>query len=190
MITFKNNASLTKSLVVVATIAVLIGMPLSLPVSVVSTPLPVQPTHLGVPVGNLVTLRCVPPNPWPTPSPRNACPSFHAVDTTGIESSTPYAVPAGETLIITDLDWLTGGGSDPGYNVNVGLWGCVHAGCAFSSFHSALTDLNSASVGQVHFTGGIRFTVVPIVELSWVQSAHLATGPQLVNLQIHGYLTP
>jgi hypothetical protein len=144
------------------------------------------PTHLGVPASKLITLICsgfVPlPNPNPPPGGTfvyPGCTQFSQVGTDGVQASGPYSVPAGETLVVLDVDWEATFNT-PGTIVFLNF-GCT-SGCAFIYGSHGIADFQGIVDEQDHLTAGMYLTYIP--------SVTLGNGTFLVNVSLHGYLTP
>lgn len=179
---------------VVASVTPAISAPSSVPVTVVNTPSVnvansvavtgsvslapgaqvTLPNHLGVRTANLITLWCFAqdgPN-YPT------CSSFRQIDSAGVLAATPFVIPAGETLVITDMDWeatLAAAGATVFLNL-----GCT-SGCSFIYSSSTMADSQGIAAKSDHLTSGLYLTYVPSVTVG--DAAHLS------GLQLHGYLT-
>jgi hypothetical protein len=108
---------------------------------------PGSTTHVGQNESQLVALFCEVGNSY-----------CGEQSPTGALGSTPYVVPAGSTLIVTDYSWSTVFNSSPActfapdsYSAS-DLLIATGSGVYFSSLRSALTDKNGAAALTIHFT--------------------------------------
>jgi hypothetical protein len=135
----------------------------------------ILPTHLGVPTGNLVTLRC-------SGFSGGKCLTFDRCDTTGMCSL--FSMPPGATLIITDLTFASFG-NPASTEVEYLLQTCTPTGgCINVNITPAVASPDTSAFAVEHLTSGIALTVVPTTDMTG------PVGVQLDNLIIHGYLTP
>jgi len=132
------------------------------------------PTHLGVPTASLITLACLPTDATTYPS----CTSFRQVSTAGVQASTDFTIPTGETLVVTDIDWEATF-SPPGQTVFLNF--ACSSGCAFIYSSSTVSDSVGIAARQDHLTSGLFLTYMPTVSVG--------DAPHLSEVQLHGYLT-
>jgi hypothetical protein len=137
-----------------------------------------MPTHLGVPVADLITLWCFPTDTPDNLSPYPHCTSFRQIDSAGVMATVDYTVPAGHTLVILDVDWEST--FNPAGATIFLNFPCTSR-CGFLYSSSALADAQGIASRQDHLTAGLYLTYVPIVQTS---------GAHLSEVQLHGYLTP
>jgi hypothetical protein len=137
-----------------------------------ANPVPVTiPTHLGVPLGGLVTLNCL--------NSGTTCSSFRQIDASGNQAATDYTIPAGQTLIVTDVEWEAVGGT-AGRNSFLNLQ-CA-GGCPF--VFSSRTVADSAGIASTadHLTSGVPLVYLPTVSVG--------DAFALSYLIVRGYLVP
>jgi hypothetical protein len=147
------------------------ALPVSGTVGLASGSVVITPTHLGVPVGNLVTLECI--------SSGTTCSSFRQISSGGVEATTDYSIPPGETLIITDLNWEATFGT-AGHTIFLSL-GCTSS-CAFTYTSSVVADAGGLGTTTDHLTSGLALVYLPTISLG--SAGHLS------QLLLRGYLTP
>jgi hypothetical protein len=131
----------------------------------------IMPTHLGVPVGNLVTLACL--------TSGTTCSSFRQVSSGGVQAATDYSIPPGETLIVTDLSWEATFGT-AGHTIFLNL-ACTSA-CAFLHTSSVVADAGGIGSTTDHLTSGLDLVYLPTIIV--------ANASNLSYLVLRGYLTP
>lgn len=129
------------------------------------------PTHLGVPLGSLVTLNCL--------NSGTTCSSFRQIDASGNQAATDYTIPAGQTLIITDVEWEAIGGT-VGQFTFLNLF--CSGGCAFVYQSRVVADSGQHASTADHLTSGVPLVYLPTV----------IVGPAvaLSRLVLRGYLVP
>jgi hypothetical protein len=127
-------------------------------------------THVGQNESQLVSLECDGGKSFCT-----------ANDPSGVPSTTPYVVPSGYTLIVTDWVWAGSGGAAPG-NLSADFLFNANASPGQLAFSEALTTSEGAYEHE-HYLTGIR----------------VGSGAQLVDslaaegngtARIQGYLVP
>jgi hypothetical protein len=132
---------------------------------------PGSATHVGQYESKLVSLNCV-----------YGVSFCQQVNPNGTTTTTEYTVPAGYTLVITDLEWVIYGGSgEAGYNacyffIAEGTGAYINDACA-------IADKNGTAAGKEHFTGG-----VPIASGVVLVDPNAGNSQGSSNLQ--GYLVP
>ena len=117
-------------------------------VNVVNTPTVTMPTHLGIPVVNLITIKLHGDGRWSA-----VLPDGSEVD--------PYALPAGQELLITDISWLITGGTAGGVADFF-----FNAGNTTAWEERQILDANGNGVRSEHLTSPIPFPVLPTVSVS------------------------
>lgn len=120
---------------------------LTLIVNEASNPVPVQTvgstlTHLGRPVADLVHLRWV-----DTPE------CFKRLTANAVVDADCYQVPAGRTLLITDVQWQVV--QFPGSSINFWLYSGLTGETLFAA--SAVAGIQGYAVGDHHFQTGFIF---------------------------------
>jgi hypothetical protein len=127
-------------------------------------------THVGQNESQLISLLCSTGHAY-----------CRAVDLSGAFSSTPYVVPSGYTLIVTDWEWIGNGGAPQGEfafdslrNPNDGV---------FANSGALVTTTGSAPYTHEHYATGVRIGSGVTIEDSLA-----AVGDGFANIQ--GYLVP
>jgi hypothetical protein len=144
-------------------------------VEVVNTsanPVPVTtPTHLGVPLSSLVALNCI--------TSGTSCSSFRQIDASGNQAATDYTIPAGHTLILTDVEWEAIGGTAG--QVAFLNFRCA-GGCAFVFSSRVIADSAGIASTADHLTSGVPLVFLPTVGVG--------DASNLSYLVLRGYLVP
>lgn len=128
-------------------------------------------THLGVPLSSFVTLRCI--------NSGTTCSSFRQIDASGNQAATDYAIPAGQTLIVTDVEWEAIGGT-AGQDTFLNFL-CV-GGCDFVYQSRVIADAGQHASTADHLTAGVPLVYLPTVIVGDAIS--------LSRLVVRGYLVP
>jgi hypothetical protein len=137
-----------------------------------ANPVPVNtPSHLGVPLSSFVTLNCL--------TSGTTCSSFRQIDASGNQAATDYAIPAGQTLIVTDVDWEAIGGT-AGQDTFLNLL-CA-GGCAFVFQSRVVADSGQHASTADHLTSGVPLVYLPTVIVG--------NAVALSTLRLRGYLVP
>jgi hypothetical protein len=127
-------------------------------------------THVGQNESQLVSLFCV-------SGPGTCLP----IDSNAAISSTPYVVPSGYTLIVTDWEWSCScGGAHVGETVANSL---VYEGNSFVSSVAFVTIANTGTYTHEHYATGIRVG-------SGVKIEDFLASVGAGSSSIQGYLVP
>lgn len=127
-------------------------------------------THVGQNESQLVSLLCSGGNAY-----------CSAVDPSGAFSSTPYVVPSGYTLIVTDWEWIGNGGAAQGEFAFDSLRNPLDG--VFANSGALVTTTGTVTYAHEHYASGIRVgSGVTIEDLL------AAVGDGFANVQ--GYLVP
>jgi hypothetical protein len=127
-------------------------------------------THVGQNESQLVSLLCAGGNAYCT-----------AVDPTGAFSSTPYVVPSGYTLIVTDWEWIGNGGAAQGNFAADSLRNPSDG--VFANSAALVTTTGTVTYAHEHYASGIRVGSGVTIE-----DFLAAVGDGFANVQ--GYLVP
>ncbi len=137
-----------------------------------ANPVPVTtPTHLGVPLSSLVALNCMISG--------TTCSSFRQIDASGNQAATDYTIPAGQTLLVTDVEWEAIGGT-AGQITFLNL--LCSGGCAFVYQSRVVADAGQHASIAEHLTSGVPLVYLPTVLVG--------NAVALSRLVIRGYLVP
>jgi hypothetical protein len=138
---------------------------------------PGSTTHVGQNEGQLVALTCS--------QGQGYC--LRQSPSGGFLSLSPFAVPAGYTLIVTDYNWVynsstcpTPGGLCPGdqlENLSATIGGY------FAMVEYVVSQSNGGAVGHQHFTSGVAIA-------SGVTVTDSAANSNVGNSTVYGYLVP
>ena len=127
-------------------------------------------THVGQNESQLVSLLCSGGNAY-----------CSAVDPSGAFSSTPYVVPSGYTLIVTDWEWTGNGGAAQGSFTGNSLRN--PSGGDFANSAALVTTTGTVTYAHEHYASGIRVGSGVTIE-----DFLAAVGDGFANVQ--GYLVP
>ncbi len=153
-----------------------------------ANPIPaVLPTHLGTSASDLVTIECFAPSaPLCKPA------SFFTVSPDGTVGPT-FAIPSGQALVITDVQWAISGGTQGdtatlvlGTQLGATIIGPARIPTLIVPFFysgAAAPDSNGYAARTDQILGGVMTTVVPTAE------AGNGTYGIIGLVIIHGYLT-
>jgi hypothetical protein len=129
-------------------------------------------TQVGQPASNLVSLLCNSKGCFP-------------IARNGTASGSKFSVPAGQALVITDVQWVIESVRTQGsYDFTE-----LHINSAVVAIFSALVDATSVSAGQAHLANAAVVTPGNSVSLFWPNADLPPTGEEPFGF-LQGYLVP
>lgn len=132
-------------------------------VTVVNTPANPVPVTLstngGLPLHNMVLLECI--SSTLNSAGTATCANFNQINPDGSTSHSPFAIPSGQTLVITDVTWTVNGCLFLSQTCQLSFETPPTSATFFNT--GSLADANGLAIGSEHFTTGLATTMLPTV---------------------------